>query len=319
MKPLRLFTFHLVWVTVSLTFLANVTQAEDTLKTTEAKTRPSQRARLIQFANDHLTVDVKDTSLQELLQEIARQSGLIIVGYGSSAERITIEFHQLPLEEGLRRILRHQSFAVEYARLTTEESRSTVLRPKRLWILSRAKNGSPVQTTLVDNAKAGYSLEDVATDSPKIEAALTSDDALDRMDAVEALGESGRPEAVVPLSLALEDEDEDVREAAITALANIGGDEAAQALAIALQDKDTSVREEAVEALAEIGGDEAAQALAIALQDKDTSVREEAVEALGEIGGESVILLLEQALADEDEYVRETAAETLAELRNHAG
>ena len=285
MKPLRLFTFHLVCLTVSLTFLANVTQAEDTLKTTEAKTRPSQRARLIQFANDHLTVNVKDRSLQELLQEIARQSGLIIVGYGSSAERITIEFHQLPLEEGLRRILRHQSFAVEYARLTPKESRSTVLRPKRLWILSKAKNGSPVQTTLVDNAKAGYSLEDVATDSPKIEAALTSDDALDRMDAIEALGESGRPEAVEPLSLALKDEDEDVREAAITALANIGGDEAAQALAIALQDK-------------------------------DTSVREEAVEALGEIGGESVILLLEQALADEDEYVRETAAELLASVKD---
>ena len=109
--------FHLV-LTVSLTVLANVTHAEDALKTTEAKTRPSQGARLIQFANDHLTVNVKDRSLQELLQEIARQSGLIIVGYGSSAERNTIEFRQLPLKEWLRRILRQQRFAVEYTRLT---------------------------------------------------------------------------------------------------------------------------------------------------------------------------------------------------------
>ncbi len=49
-------------------------------------------------------------------------------------------------------------------------------------------------------------------------------------DAVDALGESRRPEAAPLLRVALKYADEDVREAAIAALANIGGNHAAQAL-----------------------------------------------------------------------------------------
>jgi len=316
MKPLRSLTFQLLCLTVSLTFLANITQAEDTLKATEVQTQPSQGARFIQFVNDQLTVKVKDVSLQELLEEIARQGGLTLVLSGSLADRITTEFHQLPLDEGLRRILGHQSFAVEYAQQIPEESPSTVRRPTKLWIFSKVEIADRVQTMPVDGNRRGNSRKDVATDIRRLQVALTSEDPGEREDAVDALGESGRPEAVAPLRLALADEDEDVREAAIAALTNIGGEEAAQALAIALQDKDASLREEAVAALGEIGGDAAAQALAIALQDEDSSMREEAVDALGEIGGESAIRLLEQALADEDESVRDTAAEILEQLRS---
>ncbi len=346
MNPLKLLTFHLVCLTVSLTLSSAITQAEDKLKITEAETQPSQGARFIQFVNDQLTVKVEHVSLQELLEEIARQGGLTLVLSGSLADRITIEFHQLPLEEGLRRILSKRNFAVEYS-TTSEQSASTVRRPTKLWIFSKAEIGFRVQTTVVDGNTRGDSLIDVATDIRRLQVALTSEDPGEREDAVDALGESGRPEAVAPLRLALADEDEDVREAAIAALTNIGGEEAAQALAIALQDKDASLREEALAALGEIGGDAAAQALAIALQDEDSSMREEAVEALGEIGGdaaaqalaiasqdqdssiretavealgeiggESAIRLLEQALADEDESVRDTAAEMLEQMRS---
>lgn len=315
MKALRLFTIHLLCLTVGLTFLTNITQGEDAHKATEVQTQPSQGARFIQFVNDQLTVKVKDVSLQELLEEIARQGGLTLVLSGSLADRITIEFHQLPLEEGLRRILPQRNFAVEYS-TTSEQSASTVRRPTKLWIFSKAEIEFRVQTTVVDGNTRGDSLIDVATDIRRLQVALTSEDPGEREDAVDALGESGRPEAVAPLRLALADEDEDVREAAIAALTNIGGEEAAQALAIALQDEDSSMREEAVEALGEIGGDAAAQALAIALQDQDSSIRETAVEALGEIGGESAIRLLEQALADEDESVRDTAAEMLEQMRS---
>ncbi len=342
MRPLRLCTLHLVCLTVSLTLLSTITQAKDKLKITEAETQPSQSARFIQFVNDQLTVKVKDVSLQELLEGIARQGGLTLVLSGSLEDRITIEFHQLPLDEGLRRILGYQSFAVEYAQQTPEESPSTVRRPTKLWIFSKAEIGYRVQTTVVDGNTRGDSLKDVATDIQRLQVTLMSEDPGERAEAVEALGESERPEAVTHLSVALADEDEDVREAAIAALASIGGDEAAEALAMALQDEeawlreeavdalgeiggdaaaqalvaalqdeDSSMREEAVDALREIGGDEAAEALAIALQDEEAWLREEAVDTLGEIGGESAIRLLVQGLADEDESVRDTAAEML--------
>ena len=54
--------------------------------------------------------------------------------------------------------------------------------------------------------------------------ALMREDSSEREDAVDALGESWRPEAVELLRLALEDPDEGVREAAVDALANMGGD-----------------------------------------------------------------------------------------------
>ncbi len=285
MKALRFFTIHLLCLMVSLTSLANITQGEDAHKATEVQTQPSQGARFIQFVNDQLTVKAEDVSLQELLEEIARQGSLTLVLSGSLADRITTEFHQLPLDEGLRRILGHQSFAVEYAQQIPEESPSTVRRPTKLWIFSKVEIADRVQTMPVDGNTRGDSRKDVATDIRRLHVALTSEDPGEREDAVDALGESGRPEAVAPLRLALADEDEDVREAAIAALT-------------------------------EIGGDAAAQALAIALQDEDSSLREEAVAALGEIGGENAIRLLKQALADEDESVREAAADVLEELND---
>lgn len=285
MKRVKFFALHLICLTVSLTLFSTVTQAEDNLKNTGAQTQPSHTARFIHFANALLTVKVKDVALQELLHEIARQGGLTLVLSGSLEDRITVEFHQLDLDEALRRILRHQSFVVEYSQQTPEESQSAVRRPEKLWILSQGEKGSPGQTTLGADSEGGGSLHAVGTDIPRLQAALTSADSSEREEAVEALGESGRPEAVAPLSLALADEDVDVRKAAIVALG-------------------------------EIGGDKAAQALAIALQDEDSSVREEAVEALGEIGGQSAILFLEQVLTDHDESVRETAAGILEELRD---
>ncbi|MBC8217274.1 MAG: HEAT repeat domain-containing protein [Planctomycetes bacterium] len=276
MKHLRLFAFHLLCLMVIFSFLANIARAQDKLKPTKAQTQPSESARFIQFVNDLLTVKVKYMSLHELLQVVGHQSDLTIVWYGSIAYRITIEFHNLPLDEGMRLILHNHSFALAYAQQTAGERHSTV--PEMVWIFSKGGKGYPTKSTVLDGHGRRTSLKHVPTDIPRLQAAMTSEDPRKREEAVDALGESLHPEAVPLLRLALEDADEDVREAA-------------------------------VDALEEIGGDEAAQALAIALGDQDSSVREEAVEALGEIGGETAIGLLEQALADEDESIRETAAE----------
>jgi len=70
----------------------------------------------------------------------------------------------------------------------------------------------------------------VPTDIPRLQVALMREDSSERENAVHALGESKRLEAVELLTLALKDADEDVRAAAVAALANIGGDEAAKAL-----------------------------------------------------------------------------------------
>ena len=93
MNPLKLLTFHLVCLTVSLTLSSAITQAEDKLKITEAETQPSQGARFIQFVNEQLTVKVKDVSLQELLEEIARQGSLTLVLSGSLGDFQFIRYY----------------------------------------------------------------------------------------------------------------------------------------------------------------------------------------------------------------------------------
>ena len=317
MKPGSLFTLPLL-LTVSLALLPTLSPAAERLEPPEAKAQPAQLARGIQFADDSLTVKVTDMPLTELLQEIASQSGLTLVLPGSLQDRISVEFHQLPLKEGLRRILRHQNFALEYAEQAPEQGQSTAPRPTKLWILSRGDAGHPGQPTAGEHPRAPSSRRDEVEDSPVLEEALLSDDAGEREEAVKALGASGGPEAVGPLSLALADEDEDVREAAIAALADLGGEAAAEALAAALEDQDRRLRNRAVEALQDIGGEAAAEALGTALEDQDRRLRNRAVEALQDIGGEAAAEALGTALHDEDGRVRQAAVEALEEIGGEA-
>lgn len=287
MKAARVCTFPLICVTMILALLSTMGHAQNTLKARAVEIQTPHALRIIRYANGRLTVRVQDVSLRELLQEIARQSGLTLVGYGSLNKRMTLEFHRLSLTEGLRRILRHRSFVVEYAQPTLKERPPIEPQVKTLWVLSKEGEESPVPITVVAGTKARSSSPAVATGISRLQAGLSSQNAAEREEAVGALGESGRPEAVALLTSALADENENVREAAIVALA-------------------------------EIGGAAAAQALAIALRDEDPWLRVEAIETLGEIGGESAIGVLEQALNDEDESIREAAADMMAQLRNQA-
>ena len=280
----KLCWIRMAYLTASLSFLGSVAQAQDALGVADASAHPSVVPHNIQFAHDRLTVNVKDVSVRGLLEEIARQSDLTLVLHGSLQARITVEFHQLPLDRALRRILRHRNFALEYAENKGKESKS-VPRPTGLWVFANGEGSYLARTTVLEETKARSSQPAVALDSGVVQAALESPDPEERENAVETLGESGHPEAITTLSLALGDENEDVREAAI-------------------------------DALADIGGEEAAQALAIALQDEDAELREDAVEALREIGGETAIHLLEQALQDNDKFVRHTAAKLLVRMRN---
>ena len=281
MKPLKQLMLGLLCLTVNLAPLGAWTQDEAGL-IEETDPWPSNPPRLVRIANNLLTVKVHDASVEELIEEIARQSGLNIVWYGTISERITLDFQGLALDQALARILRRHSFALASAQ--GGEGEGTAAQPRKLWIIPKGAEGSPPQAAAANQSERDDVLQDESLDITLLIAALRSEDSWEREEAVEALGEIGGPESAQFLGVALTDEDEDVRQAAIAALAHIGGDRAAQVLAVALEDE-------------------------------DEWFREEAVEALGEIGGNSAIRLLEQALSDEYDGVRDTAEELLEELR----
>lgn len=151
MKPARLFTFQLVCITVVLLCLVNIVQAEDVLKATKTQTQQSQRALSVQFDNDFLTVKAEDVPLQEVLQEIARQSDLSVEGSGLLEDKITIQFDRLTLDEGLRLILRRYSFALVYVQKAPEGTQPVVLQLELLRIAAKDGEESLVKKSVVDS------------------------------------------------------------------------------------------------------------------------------------------------------------------------
>jgi hypothetical protein len=150
MKPARLFTFQLVWITVIFTCLVNIVQAEDVPKATKTRAQQSQSALFIQFDNDLLTVKAEGVPLQELLQEIARQSDLSIEGSGLLEDKITIQFDRLAIDEGLRLILRRHSFALVYVKKASEGTQPAVLRLDSLRIAAKEGKEFLIKSSVVD-------------------------------------------------------------------------------------------------------------------------------------------------------------------------
>lgn len=101
---------------------------------------------------------------------------------------------------------------------------------------------------------------------------------------VRALGETGKPEALEPLRIALHNPDPAVRSAAAGALGELGLDAAGDALARAAGDVDWRVRLKASEAIGRLGLSRCAGALRSLLDDPVWWVRFRAEEALKRLG-----------------------------------
>lgn len=294
----------------------------------------------VDVSGDLVTLTAYNAGVGDVLDEIARQSRLIVVSHDPLAHRLTLEIERLPLSEALNRIMRGQSYLLYQAQAATGARNANHEHPSTLWVFSGRSVDDPDQTQ-----PAVRFASDPEYAIKVLQAELMSDDIHVRQQAIKGLRRLEANEAIAPLSFALADENKKVRVKAIYALAHIGGDDAGAALATAsgdenawvraesayalgvvggdiaievlkhaLQDADSDVRQSAIEALTEIGGGQSARALAIALQDADASLRVEAAEALAYIGGETAIRLLNQALDDQDDAVRKAANEALAAL-----
>lgn len=272
--------------------------------------------QLVRVVDGALTVDVRDMPLRELLEEIARQAGLVIEYEASPDTRVTARLPRMGLDDGLHELLNGHSYALEYSASSRDrDAPRPVLTRVRIFrsdvdALASAEPGEPRDESIDWSRFAAvlFGWDDV-------------DEEWDKWDVIEALGESEQEDAALPLlRVALADEDGDVRLAAVEALAALGGDGAAEALAPALRDQEGWIRTEAIEALAGIGGERAAETLLIALQAEDAELREQAVQALGEAGGPTARQLLEYAWAsDTDDAVREAATAWLEEGLDQPG
>lgn len=250
----------------------------------------------VELGDGRLTVQAHEVALRDLLEEIARHTGLVVSFPNAPSKRVTTQFDALELPAAIDRLLHGMSYALQYA---PDGSAG------RLWVFSSGET------------KVGAS-EDPGVDFGAAEetGVALDDDAAMRLEAVAALADQETDPFAFALASAIVDESPAVRFEAVYALGEIGGAVSTGFLRHALTDSDADVRGAAVDAFAEIGGEPSANALADVLTDPDPALRENAVYALGEIGGETAVGLLREASSDADEWVREAAVEMLRELES---
>jgi len=294
----------------------------------------------IVLARGLLTVNARDTSLARLLDAIATAARIRIeASHGPvKDEKVTVAFRNLPLVEGLRRILGDRGLVLVYATRGESGPRLTEVRvydrgqgraqaPDRPAVASLpaglenlvplpARNAGvpPQRPPLGRPGRWGRGPEAV---DPLVQAVLSDGDPVMRLEAARELGRTWSDRAGEPLADVLQgDADTRVREAASLALGETWSPRAVAPLGRALlQDTGRAVREAAAAALADIGGEAAARALVAGLTDPDVGVRQRVAEALGEAGDPGALpVLLEVMVRDPSVWVRDSAADAAARL-----
>ncbi|TLD40882.1 MAG: HEAT repeat protein [Candidatus Jettenia ecosi] len=239
----------------------------------------------IRFSDGRLSAKLKNSPLKEVLKEIMSQSKSKIWVNELSDEAVTIEFQDMPIREGIHKILKDKNYAFIYAPREIQEGKLCIIGASKSNEFFMDEIEEPLerhqQFTERDDREA-VSFDSLAKD------ALENEDAEKREEAIIALGESKDKKAVEVISKALtNDANEDVRLSAIDALLTIGDGSIIQPLSLALKDQKPSVRESAIEALGAVGDASAIESIKNALNDQDDAVRELAKETLSEIIGEN--------------------------------
>lgn len=249
-----------------LTFLLGYVQAEDTLHVT--------------ISNVAVSIKADNASIRSVVEELSRQSNLVVVSEDALDELVTVDIEEPTLAEAIRRLLRQKSFMLHQLSHATGNEFAGNSPYSMLWILSGDSNDS--QPTWTTPAKSRPPL---VNDSELIDYQILtlSDNGNDRLEAMFGFGDAGSDSGIDYLQQGLTDPDERVREAAIQSLAELGGTESVQALSVVLNEPDAAMRIDAVDALGEIGGQEAIRFLQMAMTDDDFTVREAAAEWLTEL------------------------------------
>ncbi len=227
-----------------------------------------------------ISIEADNQSIRAILEELSRQTQLIVISEDALDELVSVQIHQPTLPEAIRSLLRQKSYLLHQIDHAFGSDDSGDKKYDRLWIFSDEP----------DSDQPGW----------RTKASLRPDDDSDIETADYQI-------------LALSDDSGD-REEAMVGFGEIAGSDNIVYLQRGLSDPEKRVRQEAIESLIEIGGAESIHALSAVLHDPDDGIRIDAVDAMGEIGGQDAIRYLQMAMTDENHTVREAAAEWLTEL-----
>jgi len=245
---------------------------------------PADPSFVVRVTNNTLTLRAANAPLQDVLNEIVKQLEIPIVVHGELDRPLSAEFSEVPLEEGLKRLIKGFNHVFLYDAGKVGEEHPPL---RKIIIYAEETQGMgqfPPPRSTASSSQPSQPQKKVPLES--LVKALSDKDAETREDAVDALAESEDARAVSHLiKVMLDDGDEDVREAAAMALEDLGDQKAVASLIRALGDPYAGVRESAAEALGALGGEQVIRPLMGLLRDEDEDVREAAAEALKKLTG----------------------------------
>ena len=284
-----------------LLFLASFGSAQEPLK--------------VEWMEGRLSVTAEETPLAQVLQEVARQTGLEARGLERLQEKVSVRFSSLSLREGLQKLLAYVNYVIlEKKSFQGDTQPVLVLASGRRTTPSTGERGEKPEEDPVVEEDQGRRLAALYAsvqqgDSEALQKALFDRDQVVQATAYELLAKQDPEKAVAVLLEATKSDQPGTRLQALQLLDQSGQAEARVALSAldsALGDEDVTVKGYAAQALVERGTPEAMVHLYRALHDPDPSFRMMVVEVVA--GKEQGRQMLQAALRDDNEAVRSMAA-----------
>jgi hypothetical protein len=186
--------------------------------TDSIRSNPQRESPEVVVPATRLSPRVSGRSLQEVINEIFQQSGVtIVMGNGMPNPLITMEFHDLPLEQGLRRLFEDYDTFFLYSRIEGMPARLTTV-----WVYPPGQGQKLTPIPLPPDQGQKLASISLSRDSQSDECAqdVNDPDAFKRALAIKTLAERHGNAAAEVVKMGLTDSDERVRIEALQAALN---------------------------------------------------------------------------------------------------
>ena len=97
----------------------------------------------VETSNNIVTLQANRVGIQDVLDELARQSDLLVISHGPLHGRLSLKLERLPLSEALRRIMQGRSYLLHQARPAMGPMVAKHQRQSTLWIFTDGSGDAP--------------------------------------------------------------------------------------------------------------------------------------------------------------------------------
>jgi HEAT repeat protein len=276
---------------------------------------------VVRWANDHLSIHAANVPLSDVVAEVARVTGLRVVGADKLQGPVSVDFTDFAAVDALKALLADVNYFIQQEPLSDEKRLGLVLH---VHSMARTSAAPPVSADPVLHVPAlDALLEDEAEEIQEAKEEEAEDPDIEQENkenrhAAQQLVENGAigsKATMVALERYLHSDNDQIRLEAVKAIAARPLSDSLKLLLMALGDDSIEVRRTAINALGRDRSPESLLGVGVALEkDQDPLVRQGALRIFALRADPAATPHLQNALADNDEIVREAAKQMLAEF-----